>query len=195
MKQEIARLNFERMKQPEYSHREALEILEVTENTLLTWHKRGFTRAIDLFNPAEATPATAPGRGNRRKYGAVDLAYLYVFKRLVRYIGQVHAAVIAMSCAPLVVAQFWMTAAAETAEEMDQTDCGQFLVVSECEGAYSVEMVGPKSEKDRRANPSPLPQWIRSAGHDDMVVISIYWVTLHLFARMADVKGRRPAAK
>ena len=191
MKQETARLDFQRMEQPEFSHAEAVEILGVSGNTLSVWNKRGFVSDISLFGTEPASPKATPGSGNHRRYCAVDMIYLYLFKRLSRYLGQVEAARLALNCVPLVVAQFHMTAAAETVDELDQTDCGAHLAFFEQGAGYSVELIAPKSEKDRLENPNRLAEWIRARGEDAVVVVSVYWVALNLFSRMADVKAAR----
>ena len=192
MKTEIAALDFKRMEQPEFSHAEAVEILGVTGNTLLTWNKRGFTLRVVLFGTEPVSPKSKPGRGNHRRYSVSDLIYLHLFRKMTVYLGQVEAARMALSCVPLVLAQFQMTFATETANELDETDCGAYLVFEQGDG-HAMQFIAPNSEKGRMADPNLLSKWFRESGDDSVAVISIYWVALNLFSRMADVRAARQA--
>jgi DNA-binding transcriptional MerR regulator len=60
---------------PLFSHGETLEITGLTADTLLTWHKRGLVPRIGRRKHE--------GRGFRRRYSTVDVAYLVILKHLV----------------------------------------------------------------------------------------------------------------
>jgi len=189
MKQ-MACADIDRMAEPEWSHREAAEILGVTLNTLQTWHKGGYSLA------SSEAPAH-PGRGNRRKYNAMDLAHLYAFSVLIPHVGRAQAAVATVSCAPVVLAQLWASFGKEPGAGLEDTDCGAHLAIyPKAETAHSpfghvVEVLRPGVIEDRNSNPSRLQDWIRKSGHDAVVVVSVYSLLRNLLARIADVRSKR----
>jgi hypothetical protein len=109
---------------PEFTHREALDILGVTQDTLMSWFKRDLVPLPKHDNP---------GRGHRRKYSARDLLTLQLMRVVLPFVGQAEAGVAARDAAQILL-DYWLRS---HGGEFAAT----FIVLGRRERGYSVDLV------------------------------------------------------
>lgn len=166
------------LREPEFSHGEALEVLGITRDTLMTWYKRDLVPLPDHDNP---------GRGHRRKYSAQDLLALRMMTLVMPYVGQSQSNLVAHDCTWIAVKHYWSRLMrAEGGDDFPQA----YLVLSRRTLDFAVNLVGA----------GELESWIRETSCMDVVdpeqpeiqvVISLRDVFVTILSRIAQVKAKR----
>jgi hypothetical protein len=110
---------------PDFTHREALDILGVTQDTLMSWFKRDLVPLPKHDNP---------GRGHRRKYSALDLLVLRLMQTVLPFVGQTDAGPVAHDVAQIFLNGYWLRVQGGEFHSA-------FIVLGRRERGYAVDLV------------------------------------------------------
>jgi len=187
-RQALPQLDFKKLEQPEFSHGETLQITGLTADTLLTWHKRGVVPNIGERDQG--------GRGHRRKYSVMNLAYLLVLKQLAGKMPLLAAGIAAVNSTAGIIGTFMLLRYTDDADEIDALP-SPFLV------SYEDEAGQPKFEVFTNKEGQGLPvvplggieKWMRKLNIQAATILDIVSLTLTLFWKIADVKENRSPRK
>jgi hypothetical protein len=184
MKKALPPLDLNRLREPEFSHAEALEITGLTADTLLTWHKRGVV--------ANTGGVKAMGRGHRRKYSVADLAYLSVLKHLSPRMPLPFAVAVAADAQMAVIKTYDMMRFREGLDEIDAMPGVSLITYEDATGQIRFDLIADREEKGLPTWPAGgIATWMRQYGICSVTVIDMTTVTLTLFGRIGIIKERK----
>ena len=188
MRQALPKIDLKKLEQPEFSHGETLQITGLTADTLLTWHKRGVVPDIGERDQG--------GRGHRRKYSAMHLAYLMVLKQLSGKMPLVMAGMAAANAVPLILGTFMMLRYTENADEIEAMPSLVLVAYEDDAGQTRFELFS--SEEGRGIPTIPfggIERWMRALNIQSATILNIVSLTLMLFWNIGDVKEKRSPRK
>ena len=188
MREALPKLDLKKLEQPEFSHGETLQITGLTADTLLTWHKRGVVPDIGERDQG--------GRGHRRKYSAMHLAYLMVLKQLSGKMPLVVAGMAAANAVPLILGTFMLLRYTENADEIEAMPSLVLVAYEDDSGQTRFELFS--SEEGRGIPTIPhggIDQWMRALNIQSATILNIVSLTLLLFWNIGDVKEKRSPRK
>ena len=188
MREALPKLDLKKLEQPEFSHGETLQITGLTADTLLTWHKRGVVPDIGERDQG--------GRGHRRKYSAMHLAYLMVLKQLSGKMPLVVAGMAAANAVPLILGTFMLLRYTENADEIEAMPSLVLVAYEDDAGQTRFELFS--SEEGRgipTIPPGGIEQWMRALNIQSATILNIVSLTLLLFWNIGDVKEKRSPRK
>ena len=157
------------LREADYSHKEALQILEITQDTLMSWYKRDLVPLPKHGNP---------GRGHRRKYSIQDLVTLHMMKLVTPYVGQAHSTLVSHDCAWITVERYLATSPQEPCEDEFPN---AYLVLTRRELDFAVDFIGA----------GQLEQFLRDLGTEITVIINLRAAIIGLFSRVFEAKKQR----
>lgn len=188
MRQALPKIDLKKLEQPEFSHGETLQITGLTADTLLTWHKRGVVPDIGERDQG--------GRGHRRKYSAMHLAYLMVLKQLSGKMPLLMAGMAAANAVPLILGTFMLLRYTENADEIEAMPSLVLVAYEDDAGQTRFELFS--SEEGRgipTIPPGGIEQWMRALNIQSATILNIVSLTLLLFWNIGDVKEKRSPRK
>jgi hypothetical protein len=188
MREALPKLDLKKLEQPEFSHGETLKITGLTADTLLTWHKRGVVPDIGERDQG--------GRGHRRKYSAMHLAYLMVLKQLSGKMPLLVAGMAAANAVPLILGTFMLLRYTENADEIEAMPSLVLVAYEDDAGQTRFELFS--SEEGRgipTIPPGGIEQWMRALNIQSATILNIVSLTLLLFWNIGDVKEKRSPRK
>jgi len=188
MRQALPKLDFKKLEQPEFSHGETLQITGLTADTLLAWHKRGVVPDIGERDQG--------GRGHRRKYSAMNLAYLMVLKQLAGKMPLVMAAMAAANAVPAILGTFMLLRYTEHADEIDALPSLILVAYEDDAGKIRFEVFTSKEGQGLPVIPAGgIEKWMRSLNIQSATILNIVSLTLLLFWNIGDAKEKRSPRK
>ena len=188
MREALPRISLEKLEEPEFSHSETLHITGLTADTLLTWHKRGVVPNIGDRDQG--------GRGHRRKYSAMHLAYLMVLKQLSGKMPLLMAGMAAANAVPLILGTFMMLRYTENVDEIEAMPSLVLVAYEDDAGQTKFELFTSQEGKGIPViPPGGIEQWMRALNIQSATLLNIVSLTLTLFGKIGDVKESRSAQK
>ena len=188
MREALPKLDLKKLEEPEFSHGETLQITGLTADTLLTWHKRGVVPDIGERDQG--------GRGHRRKYSAMHLAYLMVLKQLSGKMPLLVAGMAAANAVPLILGTFMMLRYTENADEIEAMPSLVLVAYEDDAGQTKLELFTSKEKQGiPTIPPCGIEQWMRALNIQSATILNIVSLTLMLFWNIGDVKEKRSPRK
>jgi hypothetical protein len=188
MREALPKLDLKKLEEPEFSHGETLQITGLTADTLLTWHKRGVVPNIGDRDQG--------GRGHRRKYSAMHLAYLMVLKQLSGKMPLLVAGMAAANAVPLILGTFMMLRYTENADEIEAMPSLVLVAYEDDAGQTKLELFTSKEKQGiPTIPPCGIEQWMRALNIQSATILNIVSLTLMLFWNIGDVKEKRSPRK
>ena len=188
MREALPKIDLKKLEQPEFSHGETLQITGLTADTLLTWHKRGVVPDIGERDRG--------GRGHRRKYSAMHLAYLMVLKQLSGKMPLVLAGMAAANAVPLILGTFMLLRYTENADEIEAMPSLVLVAYEDDAGQTRFELFGSEEGQGIPTIPQGgIEQWMRALNIQSATILNIVSLTLLLFWNIGDLKEKRSPRK
>ena len=173
---------------PLFSHGETLEITGLTADTLLTWHKRGLVPRIGRRKHQ--------GRGFRRRYSTVDVAYLVILKHLAGRVPLISAGLAAAHATSAILAVYEMARFTERAEELHTLPGVTLVAYTDADGKTRFEVYSDREDAGVPLWPGGgIQTWMRTAVIEAALVLDLSTIALALFARIGDVMERQQARR